>query len=283
MEHRVRTIAAGFAFPEGPRWHRGSLWFADQLDGVVRRIAPDGALLEQFAVPGKPSGLGWLPGGDMLIVSMHERRLYRRHGTALHVHAELSSVHPHQSNDMLVDGAGNAYVGNVGFDFFAGEPVRATTIARVDVLGRVEAVADGLMCPNGMVIAPDGGTLIVAETLAERLTAYAIDAEGHLRDRRVFADLRGIGAPDGICLDAGGGVWAALPHAQAVVRVGAGGAITDRVRIAGANPYACMLGGPNRRELYACCALHHDPAHTLVQRGGRIDVTRVAVPGAGWP
>ena len=283
MEYPARTMATGFAFPEGPRWHDGCLWFADHHDGVVRRIAPDGALLEQFAVPGNPSGLGWLPGGDMLIVSMEERRLYRRHGTALRVHAELSAVHPHHSNDMVVDAAGNAYVGNVGFDFHAGAPMCATTIARVDAEGRVEQVAEGLLCPNGTVITPDGGTLIVAESLASQLTAFAIDAAGRLNGRRLFADLAEAGVPDGICLDADGGIWVAVPHAQAALRVCEGGVITDRVSIAGANPYACMLGGPGRRDLYLCCAPHHDAAHTLAQRGGRIDVARVAIRGAGWP
>lgn len=283
MDYQARTIATGFAFPEGPRWRDGCLWFADHHDGVVRRISPGGAVLEQFPVPGNPSGLGWLPGGDLLVVSMEERRLYRRHGTSLLVHAELSMVHPHQSNDMVVDAAGNAYVGNVGFDFHAGEAMRATTIARVDPAGRVEQVADGLLCPNGTVITPDGETLVVAESLASRLTAFTIDAAGRLGGRRLFADLADVGVPDGICLDAGGGIWVAVPHAQAVVRVCEGGAVTDRVGIAGANPYACMLGGPDRRDLYVCCAPHHDAAHTRAQRGGRIDVARVAIGAAGWP
>ncbi|MBK6287097.1 MAG: SMP-30/gluconolactonase/LRE family protein [Gammaproteobacteria bacterium] len=283
MDYQARTLASGFAFPEGPRWREGYLWFADQHDGLVRCLSPVGAVIEVFRLPGNPSGIGWLPDGDMLVVSMHERRLYRRTSGALVVHAELGVVHAHHSNDMVVDGQGRAYVGNIGFDFHGGEEVRSTAMALVLPDGTVELAADGLACPNGTVITPDGRTLIVAESLASRLTAFTIDEAGRLADRRVFAELAEAGVPDGICLDAEGGVWAALPYARAAVRVCQGGAITDRVPVEGALPYACMLGGDDRRDLYLCVAPDHDPAKTLELRGGRIDVARVAVPGAGWP
>jgi len=280
---QARTIASGFAFPEGPRWHDDSLWFADQHDGVVRRLSAAGVIIEQFEVPGGPSGIGWLPDGDLLVVSMHERRLYRRRAGQLELHAELASVHPHHSNDMVVDRHGRAYVGNIGFDFHAGQELRATAIALVHADGSVEVAAGDLVCPNGTVITPDGRTLIIAESLAQRLTAFSIDAEGRLHDRRLFADLAEAGVPDGICLDAEGCVWVAAPFAQAALRLRAGGEIVERVVVEGANPYACMLGGVDRRELYLCCAPDHDPARTVALRGGRIDVARVSVPGAGWP
>lgn len=283
MDYQALTLASGFAFPEGPRWRDGHLWFADQHDGLVRCLSPAGAVIEVFRLPGNPSGIGWLPDGDMLVVSMHERRLYRRSSGVLVVHAELGAVHAHHSNDMVVDAQGRAYVGNIGFDFHAGEEVRSTALAMVLPDGAVELAADELVCPNGTVITPDGRTLIVAESLASRLTAFTIDEAGRLADRRVFAELPEAGVPDGICLDAEGCVWAALPYAQAAVRVSEGGSITDRVLVEGAMPYACMLGGDDRRDLYLCVAPDHDPGKTLELRGGRIDVARVAVPGAGWP
>jgi len=283
VDYASRTVASGFAYPEGPRWHAGSLWFSDQHDGLVRRLAPDGRVLEQFAVPGNPSGLGWLPDGTLLVVSMHERRLYRYRDGALAIHAELAAVHPHDSNEMVVDALGRAWVGNIGFDFYGGAAAKTTAIARVDADGRVAAAADELLCPNGTVITPDGCTLIVAESLACRLTAFTIEAEGRLGARRVFAELGEGIVPDGICLDAEGCVWVAAPYAQAVLRVRPGGEVTDRVPIAGANPYACMLGGADRRDLYVCVAPDHDPARTVALRGGRIELARVGVPGAGWP
>ena len=283
MDYQARTLASGFAFPEGPRWREGCLWFADHHDGVVRCLSPAGAVLEVFRLPGNPSGIGWLPDGDMLVVSMHEQRVYRRSSGLLVVHAELGGVHAHHSNDMVVDGHGRAYVGNTGFDFHAGEQVRATTMALVQPDGTVEVAASDLMCPNGTVITPDGCTLIVAESLASRLTAFTIDEAGHLSGRRVFAEMPDGGVPDGICLDAEGCVWVAVPYAQAVVRVREGGSILDRVPVDGAMPYACMLGGDDRLDLYLCVAPDHDPVKTIELRGGRVDVARVGVPGAGWP
>ena len=278
-----RTIARGFAYPEGPRWHSGCLWLADQHGGLIHILEPDGAHRASIAIPGGPSGMGWLPDGDLLVVSMDERRIYRwQEGKALAIHADLSSVHPGQSNDMVVDPAGRAYVGNVGFDYHKGEEPRTTCIAIVDMDGAVTIGADGLFCPNGSVITPDGRTLIVAETFAFRLTAFDIAPDGTLSRRRVFADLSGL-SPDGICLDAEGCVWAAIALERAVVRVGDGGTILDRIEIADANPYACMLGGAEGRDLFICCAPDHDPDITRSLMGGRVDVVRVSVGGAGLP
>lgn len=277
-----RPLATGFCYPEGPRWRDGLLWFSDQHDGHVYALDAQGRVVERFAVPGRPSGLGWLPGGDLLVVSMEHRCLYRRENDALHPYADLRGVHPADSNDMVVDASGRAWVGNIGFDYFGGESVRSTCIARVDPDGRVAAVAHDLYCPNGTVIGADGESLIVAETFAMRLTAFAIAADGSLSQRRIWADLDGRSA-DGICLDAEGHVWAAIPLSQAVLRIAPGGAIVDQVQVEHANPYACALGGADGRTLHICCAPDHDAAVTRERRGGRIDTARVAVPGAGSP
>ena len=183
---------------------------------------------------------------------------------------------------MVVDASGRAYVGNIGFDFDRGEQPRPTMLLAVEPDGTVRAVADDLLCPNGTVLSPDGRTLIVAESLASRLTAFDVAADGGLSARRVFAEIPGH-IPDGICLDAEGQVWAASPFTSSVVRVREGGAITARVDIDGAGAFACMLGGDDRRDLYVCCAASHRRDETPALRSGRIDVARVEVPGAGRP
>ncbi len=283
MDYATTTIARGFAFPEGPRWHDGKFWFSDQHAERVYVLSAAGVGIEDFAVPGRPSGLGWLPDGSLLVVSMKERRLYRRRNGDLTLFADLSTAHPFFSNDMVVDGKGRAYVGNIGFDFEKGEEARPTRMVRVDPDGTVSVAADDLICPNGTVVTPDGRTLIVAESMAHRLTAFDIDVDGRLSQRRVFAEL-GDYIPDGICLDAEGAIWFAAPFAQAAFRVHEGGTISDRIQISGGEAYACMLGGADGRDLFICCAPHHDPKETLAMRGGRIDVARVTVGAAqAWP
>ncbi|WP_157220652.1 SMP-30/gluconolactonase/LRE family protein [Flavisphingomonas formosensis] len=274
------TIASGLAFPEGPRWHSGRLWVSDQHEGSVHVMDERGRVEERFAVPGGPSGMGWLPDGDLLVVSMEERRLYRRGADrTLTVHAELAPLHPGHSNDMVVDRFGRAYVGNIGFAFDRGEEPCTTAMALVMPDGGIACAADELLCPNGSVITPDGRTLIVAESLAGRLTAFTIGADGRLADRRCFAAIDGH-VPDGICLDAEGYVWAASPFAQEVIRVREGGEIVERVRITEGAPYACALGGKDGRSLFICCAPDHAREATLAARGGRIDRVTVTVPAA---
>lgn len=282
MTDFAKTVATGFVFPEGPRWHDGELWFSDQHDGKVRAMTPDGRITFELEIPGGPSGLGWHPDGSMLVVSMQERALYRYRGNRLDRFAELSSFHHHLSNDMVVDEQGNAWVGNVGFDFYAGEERRTAAMVKVTPAGEVTLAADDLLCPNGTVITPDGKTLIVAESLANRLTAFTIGDDGQLADRRVFAEL-GEHVPDGICLDADGCVWAASPFARAVIRVAPGGEIIDQVETREVRPYACVFGGPSRRTLYLCCAVADDPAETGKARTGCIQAAEPGVSGAGRP
>ena len=279
---RAATVADGFAYPEGPRWHDGRFWFSDQHAGNVHCLSPKGERLESFAVEGSPSGLGWLPGGDLLVVSMDGHKVLRRKGGALKLHADLSEFHRAQSNEMAVTASGRAYVGNIGFDFDHGEAPKPTMLLAVEPDGSVRKVADDLLCPNGTVVTPDGGTLLIAESLANRLTAFDIAANGDLSNRRVFAEVPGH-VPDGICLDAEGQVWAASPFTNSVIRVREGGEITAKVEIDGAGAFACMLGGPDRLDLYVCCAAVHHRHETVKAMSGRIDVARVDVPGAGWP
>jgi sugar lactone lactonase YvrE len=275
-------LAKGFAFPEGPRWHDGALFFSDQHDRRVVRVDVDtGAADTVVEVDQQPSGLGWLPDGQLLVVSMRDRKVLRFDGTSLHQHADLSEVASYDCNDMIVDAEGRAYVGNFGFDFENGQPPTNTVIARVDPDGSVHVAADDLAFPNGMAITPDGRTLIVAESMGARLTAFDMDGAGNLTNRRVFAALPEF--PDGICLDAEGAVWFASPGASHCVRVREGGEVVDHADVGTGHTYACVLGGADRRTLLVCAAPTHAAAETVVKHEGRIEAVELDVPGAGLP
>jgi sugar lactone lactonase YvrE len=241
------------------------------LDGRAELVAE---------VPNDPSGLGWLPDGRLLVVSMQDRRLLRLDPDGLQVVADLSACAPFHCNDMVVDDQGRAYVGNFGFDLHAGGKPAATSLALVRPDGETLVVADQLLFPNGTVITPDGGTLIVGESFGGRLTAFEIAPDGTLSNRRVWAQLEKA-VPDGICLDAEAGIWVASPVSAEVLRVCEGGVVTDRVSVQ-TQAFACMLGGPERRTLFICTAADSDPAKTDA-RSGRIESVEVEVPGAGLP
>src|SRR5579863_2626881 len=202
----TRVLLDGLIFPEGPRWHDGALYFSDMHAGIVWRVTPEGAANKVREFPGNISGLGWLPDGTMLVVSMTDRHLVRITPKGLQTASDLSSFATNPINDMVVDRTGRAYVGNFGFDLIKGEAPRPTVLLRVERDGNVRVAADDLHFPNGMVITPDGKTLIVAETYGARLTAFDIQLDGALANRRVFAAVEGM-RPDGICLDAEGAVW----------------------------------------------------------------------------
>jgi sugar lactone lactonase YvrE len=278
----TQTLVDGLAFPEGPRWREGWLWFADMHDQRVKRVDLDGRLETVCEVEGSPSGLGWDPDGQLLIVSMVDRRLLRWSAGTLHEVSDLSGFSPHRFNDLVVDAEGRAYVGNFGCDFFGGEPARPTVIVRVDIDGRATVAAEDVLFPNGMVITPDGGTLVVGESYGGRLTAFRIATDGSLEERRVFAE-GGDLVPDGICLDAEGAIWSANPLTHEVVRVREGGEVVDRVSTGERGAYACMLGGPDGRTLFVCAAEVHDPGEARRRRTGSIEIARVAVPHAGLP
>src|SRR5580700_9554072 len=187
---RVLTrLVEGLALPEGPRWHDGKLFFVDMHMRTVLAVGADGNVENICDVPNRPSGLGWLPDGRMLVVSMADRKLMRLEANQLMVHADLSELASADCNDMVVDARGRAYVGNFGFDFFANAPRKPAELVMVTPDGNAAVVAHDLDFPNGMVITPDGKTLIVGETLGRRLTAFDIAQDGALEHRRVWADI----------------------------------------------------------------------------------------------
>lgn len=277
---KPEILLTGLTFPEAPRWHAGKLWFSDFYTQRVMTVGLDGRAEVVVEVPKRPSGLGWRPDGTLLVVSMRDRSLYRVDGGALRLVADLSSLATGPCNDMVVDAKGRAYVGNFGYDRHGGEAERPACLVRVDPDGRVTRAADDVMFPNGAVITPDGKTLILAESLGHRLTAFDIAADGSLSRRRVFADIPDY-FPDGICLDTDGAVWVADAHAARVVRVAEGGRI-DRTIVTGQRAFACMLGGDDRRTLFICTSSGSGPA-MADKRDGRIEMIRVEQAGAGLP
>ena len=295
MTRETTVLLDGLGFPEGPRWHQGKLWFSDQETCRVMRVKPSAKLRDARAefiaeVPGQPSGLGWLPDGRLLIVSMKDRRLLRLDPDGPTEVADLRRLASYHCNDMVVDRRGRAYVGHFGYDI--SDPSANAKLAEILLVtpdGRARVVVDELAFPNGIVITPDGGTLIVAETFAARLSAFDIAPDGSLGNRRTWArfDKRGFEdrfdttrtAPDGICLDAEGALWVASPFgSQQVLRVLEGGEVVDRIDVA-TQPFAAMLGGPDRRTLCVCTSVYGEQGLGK----GRIETVRVDVPGAGRP
>jgi len=297
-QHPLHLVADGFTFLEGPRWRDGMLWFSDFYAHAVWRIRPGQAAEKVLDVPQQPSGLGWLPDGRMLVVSMRDRKLLRREQDGqLVVHADLWPLCPWHCNDMVVAANGNAYVGNFGFDLNAAAAHRHTNLLLVRPDGTAQVVAQNLGFPNGSVITPDGKTLIVGESSANRISQFAILPDGTLGPRRDFAAFDDLGdepdmakrrartriVPDGMTLDAEGAVWFADAARQKVVRMAEGGRVLDEISTAPEGVFAAMLGGDDGKTLFLCVAPDSDEAARKAARQARLLSVRVAVPHAGLP
>jgi sugar lactone lactonase YvrE len=282
LTNKHDVLLDGLMFPEGPRWHENKLWFSDMHAAQVMTVDMDGKADVVATVANSPSGLGWLPDGRLLVVSMLDRRLLRLDDGGLTELADLSRLASFHCNDMVVDHQGRAYIGNFGFDLGAQAPFSPAEVILVHPDGQAMVAADEMAFPNGSVITPDGKTLIVAETFGSRLTAFDIAEDGSLSNRRIWADVEGA-FPDGICLDAEGGIWVASPAGKiGVMRVREGGKITHYIEVA-TQAYACMLGGPQRRTLFMLTAETINPDGARAKSSGRIEMVEVEVPGAGLP
>ncbi|MFZ3340840.1 MAG: SMP-30/gluconolactonase/LRE family protein [Terriglobales bacterium] len=294
---KFKTLISGLSFTECPRWHDGRLYFSDFYTRRVFAVALDGTQEIIAQVPGQPSGLGFLPDGRMLIVSMRDRRIMRRElDASLVEYADLSQLAPWYLNDMLVDCEGRAWVGNFGFDLMGGARVTTTNLICVDPAGSATVAAAGLGFPNGMVLTPDGKKIIVAETLMNRLTAFDLSS-GALGRRQTwaafgdpptstdFAELfsQVDVAPDGICLDAEGAIWVADAKNGRCIRVAEGGEILEGLKTDGLGVFACMLGGADGRTLFVCVAPTFHEAEASEHHRAAIWMTTVDVPRAGLP
>lgn len=290
-EHVVQSIAGGFNFLEGPRWHKGQLYFADFYGGRVHVLDEGNQVRTICQLPQWVSGIGFAPNGDLLAVAVEERKVLRQTSAGTLVEAaDLTGHTKFRCNDMLVDAKGRAYVGHFGFDMTM--DIGPTNLFLVSPQGKVTVAADGLVFPNGMALSADGKTLIVAETFASRLSAFDVAEDGSLSGHRIWATLGRGGytsvqqavdsrepLPDGICLDVEGAVWIGDAGGRGALRIAPGGEILDRVSTQDMAVFAPALGGHDRKTLYLCAApplLSNDPS---VEKAGVLMSTRVDVPG----
>ena len=299
MSRDAQLLVDGGTFFEGPRWRDGRWWVSDFYRNLVLTVTPEGRTEEVLEVEHQPSGLGWLPDGSLLVVSMKDQRVLRHAPDGeVSTHADLSDVLAGNANDMVVSEDGHAYVGSFGFDLMAGEDPALSRLAHVAPDGSTGVAADDLAFPNGAVITPDGSTLIVGETMGCGYTAFTIGEDGGLTDRRPWAQLaprpevggfeETLGqvtvAPDGCALDAEGAIWFADAMGARLLRVAEGGEVLEEQPAPGdGGVFACMLGGEDGRTLLACCAPDFFEHERAVKREASLWTLRVDVPAAGLP
>ena len=292
MTRATKVLADGIYFGEGPRWRDGRLWFSDFYAHAVKSVSLAGDVRTEFEIDDQPSGLGWMPDGSLLVVSMTRRQVLRRTPDGrIAIHADLGHIATYHCNDMVVDAAGGAYVGNFGFNLDEAIESRGVEsvladhptakLAYVSPDGQSRIAAEDMHFPNGPVITPDGKTLILGETLAGVLTAFDIAPGGDLSNRRVWAPTTPR-VPDGICLDAEGAIWVANPIAPECVRIAEGGEVKEVIET-GAPCFACMLGGEDGRTLFMLTASGSDHRQASATTTGAILVAQVDSPRAGRP
>jgi sugar lactone lactonase YvrE len=297
-DRSLTTLFEGGSYFECPRWREDRWWVSDFYRHAVYSYDREGRERLELEVEAQPSGLGWLPDGDLLVVSMKDGRILRRSADgSVATHAQLSELVAGHLNDMIVDRQGRAFVGSFGFDLMGGAAPAPASLVRIDPDGTAAAAAQDLWFPNGMVITDDE-TLIVAETFAARLTAFDIRADGSLEHQRVWAQVQPAPepgdtetmlsavsfAPDGCALDAEGHVWAANALGGPICRVAPGGRIVDEVAVPeGLGVFACGLGGEDGRTLIGCAAPDFHEQTRAPAREALLLTTKVDVPRAGLP
>ena len=277
-----QILMTGITFGESPRWHDDRLWFSDWGTQEVIAVDREGRSEVIVRTPASPFSIDWLPDGRFLIISGPDGLLLRREPDgSLVTHADLSGLSDHSWNEIVVDGRGNAYVNNIGFDFAGGE-FAPGTVALLTPESPARQAADGIAFPNGMAATPDNSTLIVAESYASRLTSFEIAADGSLSGQRVWADL-GDGVPDGICLDAEGAVWYADVPNKRCVRVREGGEVMQTIEL-DRGCFACMLGGIEGTTLFMVAQEWSGMESAAGgERTGQLLTISAPAPGAGWP
>ena len=296
---RLRTLLEGGSFFEAPRWKDGRWWVSDFYRHRVITVDSDGRSEHVLTVEGQPSGMGWMPDGSLLVVSMVDRRVLRRAGDgSVTVHADVGHLCGGHLNDLVVDGRGRAYAGEFGFDLMGFADPSPAVLIRVDPDGTASVAAEEMLFPNGSVVTPDGRTLIVGETAGARYTAFTIEDDGSLIGRRIWAQVaptpefttfqETLGnlsfGPDGCALDAEGHIWSADEVGARCVRLAPGGEIVDEIPAPeGQNVFACMLGGEDGRTLLMCCAPDFYEEARQAAHEAVLVTTTVDVPHAGLP
>jgi sugar lactone lactonase YvrE len=283
VAHQLDTVMEGLSFGEAPRWRPEGLYFVDIYLHQIGLLRANGTCEVVATLQGPVSGLGWLPDGRLLVVAMREKQVMRLEANGqIVVHADLSSIATGLANDMVVAGDGTAFVGNFGFSLHPPSPFRPAALARISPDGIATAAAGDLCFPNGMVITPDAGTIVVAESAAKRLLAFDLSPSFELSNRRTWAELSDGAFPDGICLDEEGAIWVASPSTSEVLRVMEGGRVVHRIAT-GQQAIACMLGGDTRQTLFVLTAESREPSFCSQIHTARIQAVEVSVAGCGWP
>jgi len=278
----LATIHTGIDFGEGPRWHDGKLWFSDFYRHGVFTLDEGGTETRVVTVDQQPSGLGWMPDGTLLISSMLDQKVLALGDDGeLRVHADLSEIAGGKCNDMVVAADGTAYIGNFGFDMDGGAEFAFAKLARVTPEGEVHEAAADLMFPNGSVITADDKTLIVGETFGGRYTAFDIEPDMTLTNRRTWAKLDGY-VPDGCCLDSDGAIWMSDVTNGRFCRLHEGGEISEVIQVDGA-AVACILGGDDGKTLFLLVSPGTRPSEVEGFGNSVIMTTQVEAGAAGRP
>lgn len=280
---KLETLADGFVFLEGPRWHDNRLWLSDMWGNTVYTLTAAGKRTTVARLPNRPSGISFLPDGRMVVVSMTDRKLMQVDGSGnLSTYVDLTPYVSHDINDSVADQQGNIYVGNFGYDLLNHADPKTADLIMVTAKREIRVVARDLNFPNGTVITPDGRTLIIAETFASVLTAFDRAEDGSLSNRRIWAEL-GQRTPDGMCLDQAGAIWVSSFVTGEFVRVLPNGTIAEVIPCPGKRAVACNLGGDDGRTLFALTFAGELADIASGQQLARVEVCRVEVPGAGSP
>lgn len=284
MSGKLEVLTEQLTFGEAPRWRDGKLWFSD-IKGYCVKTVDLSAEVETVIphIEGMPSGLGWLPGGDLLVVSMENHKVMRVCDGQVAVYADTSAISRYLLNDLIVDQHGHAFVSNMGYNYEAGEAFKSTSIIRVRPDGSVSPAADDISIPNGLAISGDGNLLLVAQCGAPEILAFDLAGDGELSNRRVYASLPEGAIADGICLDEEGAVWVASPLTCEFIRIDPREGITHRVSTGSRHAIACALGGHDRKTLFCMTAKGMSLSLPGDQLDGRIEILGVEVPGAGRP
>jgi sugar lactone lactonase YvrE len=275
-------VLDGGRYFEGPRWYLGRLWFVDCMERTLLSLDASGAC-EQHAKfeDDTPCGLGVLPDGRLIVLTMFRKRLMSYADGELSLYVDLSGIATGTIDDMIVDGLGRTYVGDLGFDL--PPPPDRGAVGRIILVmpdGERRVVADGLRFPNGIAVSADNKRLVVAEMDGGCLAEYDIAADGGLKFRGRFGNMK---SPDGICLDHEEAVWVASFDEDAFIRVNRDGRELQRIEVPGRRAIACVLGGPERRTLFCLSAATSPEQLRQRQSSARIEVVEVEIPGAGYP
>jgi len=277
-----RTIHDGGRYFEGPRWHAGRLWFVDCMERTLLSLAPSGECAQHAKFDDDtPCGTGVLPDGRIIVLTMFKKRLFAYSNGKLSPYADLSGIATGTIDDMIVDGLGRAYVGDLGFDM--PPPEGRGAVGRIILVmpdGAARVVAEGLRFPNGIAVSADNSRLVVAEMDGACLADYDIEPDGSLKFRSRFGNMK---SPDGICLDREGAVWVAAFEEDAFIRLDREGRELQRIDVPGRRALACVLGGRERRTLYCLSAATSYAELRQRKSSSRIDVVEVEVAGAGNP